>query len=321
MTELVVSPAARLPVGRQVEVQLARAVQEGRLPPGARLPSTRRLAGHLPVHRNTVAATYRRLARRGLVRLARGARARVAGGPGPASRTGGGDEPSAMATGGVAVVAGPPGSRELAVHELEAALGGVSVTGFDTPARLAESGGGRERLAVVESGQMTEARRILAPPTATASGAGRPSNPKPVSASPPAPVAGLLPLLHARLSSFRELVTNARLMDVVIVLTVAPALRRALRETAAALRGDEVAVLTPDPRDREAVADGLRCATVTCADALARRALTSMEPVEPRPPRRGGTGPVHPLRLVSRRTVRELRAMVGARRSAEGRSS
>ncbi len=57
----------REPVFRQIVEYLRRAIDAGRLAPGARLPPLRGLARSLGVNRETVAAAYRELAVRGLV--------------------------------------------------------------------------------------------------------------------------------------------------------------------------------------------------------------------------------------------------------------
>ena len=54
------------PVHRQLVGYLRRAVESGRMPPGARLPPIRDLAEQLGVHRETIAGAYRELAALGL---------------------------------------------------------------------------------------------------------------------------------------------------------------------------------------------------------------------------------------------------------------
>jgi GntR family transcriptional regulator/MocR family aminotransferase len=54
------------PVHRQLVGYLRRAVESGRIPPGARLPPIRDLAEQLGVHRETIAGAYRELAALGL---------------------------------------------------------------------------------------------------------------------------------------------------------------------------------------------------------------------------------------------------------------
>lgn len=113
LRDVYVDPDRSLPPGRQLERQLAVMIREGRLEPGRRLPSTRRLAPAVGLHRNTVAAAYRRLADRELLEMRHGARARVA----PAD-DGGVDGPVA----GVLAMAGDAGTARLVAAELRAAL-------------------------------------------------------------------------------------------------------------------------------------------------------------------------------------------------------
>lgn len=61
-----------IPLRRQLARQLEERILAGKIERGCRLPSVRALAGRLAVHRNTVAAAYRELDRRGLVRAAHG---------------------------------------------------------------------------------------------------------------------------------------------------------------------------------------------------------------------------------------------------------
>jgi GntR family transcriptional regulator / MocR family aminotransferase len=58
-------------------------IAAGRLGPGARLPSTRSLAGEWGVSRTTVTAAYEQLIAEGYLETRQGARARVAQGLGP----------------------------------------------------------------------------------------------------------------------------------------------------------------------------------------------------------------------------------------------
>ena len=59
--------AATTPLWRQLSIGLQLALANGRLGPGARLPSTRELARQLHVSRNTVIVAYEDLTARGLV--------------------------------------------------------------------------------------------------------------------------------------------------------------------------------------------------------------------------------------------------------------
>jgi GntR family transcriptional regulator / MocR family aminotransferase len=66
------------PLSLQIVTQLQRAIEAGRLPPGATLPSSRTLARVLGVSRNTVLTAYDELKSRALIRGRRGAWMRVA---------------------------------------------------------------------------------------------------------------------------------------------------------------------------------------------------------------------------------------------------
>ena len=64
---LSLDPAVTEPLWSQLSVGLRVAIANGRLGPGARLPSTRALARRLNVSRNTVMAAYDDLMARGLL--------------------------------------------------------------------------------------------------------------------------------------------------------------------------------------------------------------------------------------------------------------
>ena len=65
------------PLSLQIVTQLQRAIEAGRLRPGAALPSSRTLARALGVSRNTVLTAYEELKSRALIRGKRGAGMRV----------------------------------------------------------------------------------------------------------------------------------------------------------------------------------------------------------------------------------------------------
>lgn len=69
--------ATPMPLHRQILEGLQQRVVSGAVRPGERLPSTRRLADNLGVHRSTVALAYQELWSRGFVDLRPGARPRV----------------------------------------------------------------------------------------------------------------------------------------------------------------------------------------------------------------------------------------------------
>ncbi len=68
VTEFALSSSARVPLRRQLAVQLAAAIRSGSIREGQRLPSARKLARDLGIHRNTVFSAYKELHGLGLVR-------------------------------------------------------------------------------------------------------------------------------------------------------------------------------------------------------------------------------------------------------------
>ena len=64
---IVIDPQSAVPPFEQLRVQLLSQVQSGELPPGARLPTVRRLADDLGIAPNTVARTYRELEASGII--------------------------------------------------------------------------------------------------------------------------------------------------------------------------------------------------------------------------------------------------------------
>jgi DNA-binding transcriptional MocR family regulator len=66
------------PLNEQLAAALTRAVTRGLLPPGARLPAERELAGQLGLSRTTIVSAYDRLRQSGLVRSRQGSGTRVA---------------------------------------------------------------------------------------------------------------------------------------------------------------------------------------------------------------------------------------------------
>ncbi len=81
---LSVSRERRETLGAQIEGQLRRAIREGTLRPGARVPSTRDLARQLGVSRRIVVDAYQQMAAEGYMELRQGARPRVSVGANPA---------------------------------------------------------------------------------------------------------------------------------------------------------------------------------------------------------------------------------------------
>ncbi|MET9360604.1 GntR family transcriptional regulator [Streptomyces sp. NPDC006632] len=67
-----VDPASPLPLGDQIAASVRRAIAEGTVTPGERLPSARALADSLGVNLHTVLRGYQRLREEGLIELRRG---------------------------------------------------------------------------------------------------------------------------------------------------------------------------------------------------------------------------------------------------------
>ena len=87
-------------LGAQIEDQLRRAIRDGALKPGARVPSTRDLARQLGVSRRVAVDAYGQLAAEGYLSLRQGARPRVVrrgGGARPRRRRGRAAAPAAPA--------------------------------------------------------------------------------------------------------------------------------------------------------------------------------------------------------------------------------
>jgi DNA-binding transcriptional regulator YhcF (GntR family) len=76
-TQIRIDLDASTPVNRQIVDQIRTLLVEGALPPGADLPSVRRLATDLGVHFATVADAYRTLAEEGWLEISHGRSARV----------------------------------------------------------------------------------------------------------------------------------------------------------------------------------------------------------------------------------------------------
>ena len=74
-------PASGLPFYRQIIDQVLLAVADGRLKPGAQLPTVRQLAVDLAINLNTVARAYREMEIRGIVETQQGTGTFVASRP------------------------------------------------------------------------------------------------------------------------------------------------------------------------------------------------------------------------------------------------
>jgi len=67
-----IEPNSHLPVYAQLKEQIKFLILNGELEPGAKLPTTRQLAGFLRINRNTVLKAYQELAQEGLIECRRG---------------------------------------------------------------------------------------------------------------------------------------------------------------------------------------------------------------------------------------------------------
>lgn len=270
-----VAPGVGTPPGHQLERQIAVMVREGRLAPGRELPSTRRLATRAGVHRNTVAAAYRRLGGRGLVEVRHGARVRVA----PASGGEGGSTPGdpgpdrGATPGPAAEVPTVPGLWTAAAHRATAVLMAAEVAAA-LPADVSAEPPHVASLAVALPGA--------------------PCRP---------PEAGAADPVRARQDRRPEIVRllrSAPPLSVVALLTSCPALLEAVRSDVVRLRGDAVTLRAVSPCDADPPASAVRRADRVIADRIEGKALLDSRPA-------GRHRTVRAVRLLDRRTIAAVR--------------
>lgn len=267
-----VDPDVGTPPGVQIERQIAVMVREGRLGPGRRLPSTRRLASSAGAHRNTVAAACRRLAARGLVEVRHGARARVAPTPLPVPTT---TFRSAGRNRGLLPAAEGAATARLMAAELAAGLEA------DVSAET------RSRAPLVVALPGAEAR----PPDAA----------RPPHAGAPDPIRAR----QDRRPELEPLLRDAPPLSVAALVTSCPALLEAVRCDVARLRGDGITLRPVAPGDGDAVRAAARGADLLIADRIAREALLEAGLAD------GGCS-VRAVRLLDRRTIAAVRRRLRA---------
>lgn len=286
LEEVRIRRPARVSVGEQLEAHLARAIGEGRLGPGRILPSTRRLAARLPVHRNTAAAVYRRLARRGLVEVSPGRRARVVEAePRPA----GDGSAYGPPTGGVsssrrvAVVADGARHRRALIRDVASHLDDVTEILPLPPDEARDRPGALAGLVpLAEIGHLRVVRRIHPPGSPVVS------------------------LWYAPLEPVLDSIRAGRYGRTAVVLTASPVVRRDVRALAAGReRGSRIVV--PGSLGRRSLRAVVGAADVVWVDRSRRQEVE------------GGPRPeVRPLPLVSSRSVRELHQLMAERARSGG---
>lgn len=275
--DLAIARDGRVPVRRQIAAQLAAALRAGRWRPGERLPGTRDLADRLGVHRETVAAAYRALARRGLVEVRPGsgafaapyrldpalvgralrgylARERAAGTS--AGEVAGllGRWREALADRRVAVVARDSDLLAVWTEEVREALAPAeaAVEGL----ALADARSAPDRLA---------AGLVLAGPAARAEAeALAPAWTEVVSLRPGVPPA------------IRRLIARVPAGAVLAAVSRSRRVRDELRDLAAGLRGGEVAVAAAPPGDRERLRRRVEVARFVLVDVTCRETVAGL---------------------------------------------
>lgn len=273
-----------VPLRRQIAAWVASGIRDGEVADGERLPSVRRLAELVGVHRNTAWAAYRELARSGLVRGVRGSGVYAVGGDGRGRPAPVRDRRGAVASGvvgaavcpmcrapgrprrpsrrpAVVVVEEGTGLRAVLVAELRRALGavGVRVRGASAAAVLAA--------ALEVPGVSTATGEAPARLPASALYVALPPICRRLAARPRLALS-IEPLaLRGGRAELRR-IAHLRPGSVVGVLTVSGRVRGYARELLAGW--PDLALAAPRPDDAPAVARALRVADLVWVDASFR---------------------------------------------------
>lgn len=263
-----VAPESRIPLRDQIAVQVAAGLRSRAFGPGDRLPSSRALSRRLGIHRGTVRAAYRTLAGRGLVTIRPGSGVYVSE-PAPdafraflaAERAAGRAFSDvgrlmerwrrAVSARHVTVVGTDTGLRELWTAELASALEPAGVAVSHLPP------------SVVRDEPARAGRSVLAGPVGAMDG-----------------LEGHLPrwaetvvLRPGPSRQLRRLLLQLPVGAVLAAVTCSDALLRQIRELAACLRGEGVAVTGAAPGSGARLERALRVARFVLADVTCRPVL------------------------------------------------
>lgn len=278
--DAVISAGMRVPPRRQLAAQIAGAIRAGRYRPGQRLPGARDLARRLGLHRETVRAAYRELAKRELVTVRPGSGTYVARRLDPVDAAGSDPFRGFLARERAAgrTVAEVTRMVDRWVETVEARR--VVVVDRDPELLEVWEAEAREELeplgVEVRSSSLAEARRRPARLEAAAV-VSRPASLPEVGALAPR-WAELVPLAAALDGTVRRLLLQLPRAAVVAVVSGSAVLRREAAELAAGLRGDEVAVAGLDPGREERLARVLPVARFVLVDVPSRGAMRARVP-------------------------------------------
>lgn len=276
-----VRPHPEVPPRRQLAAWLASGIRDGEIEPGERLPSVRRLAELVGVHRNTAWAVYGELRRRGLVRpvhgsgvYARPIPVREGNEREPRSR---GSPRSTRLPRRVTVVEEGRGLRTVLAAELRRALRGAGIPVRAAQLSRAACAGDPLRLRDdLVVGLAPACRRLAA---------------RVPLARPPEPL---------RLRGGRWELRRVAALEPPAVVAVVSASRRVRAHARELLAGwSGIGVATPDPEEEAALARALRVADLVFADASCTARA-----------RRSGRR-ARPLRCLRREDVARLGALLG----------
>lgn len=292
---------SEVPPRRQIALRLEARIRDGGYADGAKLPSVRALGQRLGVHRETVAAAYRELARQGLVDTIRGSGVYVAS-PEPVLARALGPRDGALAMRLASLSAALAMRRilllcderalgEVVGHELQSSIPGLQVRCEPPPVRPCPG---------VHFGWLPV--RVIGP------GSGLSDLDSPATDAAASPSLRPIPL-RAGLSDFDlKVISTLRFPSVVGIFSGSAHARAMIRDAVRAGAGPEVGVVSAGPEEGIAMRRLRARATILAWDALTASGV-------PRLP-----GRRHLLvRLVPERLVTELLGLLGESRARPGR--